>query len=97
MSKKDKRNLNKIIISSIIVVISFLIPLNIIKTIFFVVAYLIVGYPIIKKAATNIFHGEVFDENFLMTIATIGAFLTGEYLEGVLVMLLYHHVNQLLN
>lgn len=89
MSKKDKRNLNKIIISSIIVVISFLIPLNIIKTIFFVVAYLIVGYPIIKKAATNIFHGEVFDENFLMTIATIGAFLTGEYLEGVLVMLLY--------
>ena len=89
MSKKDKRNLNKIIISSIIVVISFLIPLNIIKTFFFVVAYLIVGYPIIKKAVTNIFHGEVFDENFLMTIATIGAFLTGEYLEGVLVMLLY--------
>ena len=89
MRKKDKRNLNKIIISSIIVVISFLIPLNIIKTFFFVVAYLIVGYPIIKKAVTNIFHGEVFDENFLMTIATIGAFLTGEYLEGVLVMLLY--------
>lgn len=89
MSKKDKRNLNKIIISSIIVVISLLIPLNIIKTILFIVAYLIVGYPIIKKAATNIFHGEVFDENFLMTIATIGAFLTGEYLEGVLVMLLY--------
>ena len=89
MSKKDKRNLNKIIISSIIVVISLLIPLNIIKTLLFIVAYLIVGYPIIKKAVTNIFHGEVFDENFLMTIATIGAFLTGEYLEGVLVMLLY--------
>lgn len=89
MSKKDKRNLNKIIISSIIVVISLLIPLNIIKTLLLIVAYLIVGYPIIKKAVTNIFHGEVFDENFLMTIATIGAFLTGEYLEGVLVMLLY--------
>lgn len=89
MSKKDKRNLNKIIISSIIVVISLLIPLNIIKTLLFIVAYFIVGYPIIKKAVTNIFHGEVFDENFLMTIATIGAFLTGEYLEGVLVMLLY--------
>ena len=89
MSKKDKRNLNKIIISSIIVVISLLIPLNIIKTILFIVAYLVVGYPIIKKAVTNIFHGEVFDENFLMTIATIGAFLTGEYLECVLVMLLY--------
>lgn len=89
MSKKDKRNLNKIIISSIIVVISLLIPLNIIKTLLFIVAYLVVGYPIIKKAVTNIFHGEVFDENFLMTIATIGAFLTGEYLEGVLVMLLY--------
>lgn len=89
MSKKDKKNLTKIIVSSIIVPISLLIPFRVIKTILFVVAYLIVGYPIIKKAVTNIFHGEVFDENFLMTIATIGAFLTGEYLEGVLVMLLY--------
>ncbi len=89
MSKKDKKNLTKIIVSSIIVLISLLIPFRVIKTILFVVAYLIVGYPIIKKAVTNIFHGEVFDENFLMTIATIGAFLTGEYLEGVLVMLLY--------
>lgn len=89
MSKKDKKNLTKIIVSSIIVLISLFIPFRVIKTILFVVAYLIVGYPIIKKAVTNIFHGEVFDENFLMTIATIGAFLTGEYLEGVLVMLLY--------
>lgn len=89
MSKKDKKNLTKIIVSSIIVLISLLIPFRVINTILFVVAYLIVGYPIIKKAVTNIFHGEVFDENFLMTIATIGAFLTGEYLEGVLVMLLY--------
>lgn len=89
MSKKDKKNLTKIIVSSIIVLISLLIPFRVIKTILFIVAYLIVGYPIIKKAVTNIFHGEVFDENFLMTIATIGAFLTGEYLEGVLVMLLY--------
>lgn len=89
MSKKDKKNLTKIIVSSIIALISLLIPFRVIKTILFVVAYLIVGYPIIKKAVTNIFHGEVFDENFLMTIATIGAFLTGEYLEGVLVMLLY--------
>lgn len=89
MSKKDKKNLTKIIVSSIIVLISLLIPFHVIKTILFVVAYLIAGYPIIKKAVTNIFHGEVFDENFLMTIATIGAFLTGEYLEGVLVMLLY--------
>lgn len=89
MSKKDKKNLTKVIVSSIIVLISLLIPFRVIKTILFVVAYLIVGYPIIKKAVTNIFHGEVFDENFLMTIATIGAFLTGEYLEGVLVMLLY--------
>lgn len=89
MSKKDKKNLTKIIVSSIIVLISLLIPFHVIKTILFIVAYLIVGYPIIKKAVTNIFHGEVFDENFLMTIATIGAFLTGEYLEGVLVILLY--------
>lgn len=55
----------------------------------FAVPYLIVGYDIIFKAARNISHGQIFDENFLMMIATFGAFGVGEYLEAVAVMLFY--------
>ena len=54
----------------------------------FLVPYLIIGFSVIKEAIENIFHGEFFDENFLMTVATIGAFAIGEYPEAVLVMLL---------
>lgn len=55
----------------------------------YLVIYLLIGGDILKKAVTNIFHGEIFDENFLMTIATMGAMAIGEYPEAVLVMLLY--------
>ena len=55
----------------------------------YLVAYLIIGFDILKKSFKNIIHGSLFDENFLMSVATIGAFITKEYLEGVLVMLLY--------
>ncbi|MGL5616463.1 MAG: heavy metal translocating P-type ATPase [Sarcina sp.] len=55
----------------------------------FVVAYLLLAYPVLTKAVKNISKGEVFDENFLMSIATIGAFLTGEHPEAVAVMLFY--------
>ena len=54
----------------------------------FLVPYLIIGFSVIREAVENIFHGEFFDENFLMTVATIGAFAIGEYPEAVLVMLL---------
>ena len=54
----------------------------------FLVPYLIIGFSVIKEAIENIFHGDFFDENFLMTVATIGAFAIGEYPEAVLVMLL---------
>ena len=54
----------------------------------FLVPYLIIGFSVIKEALENIFHGDFFDENFLMTVATIGAFAIGEYPEAVLVMLL---------
>ena len=53
------------------------------------VPYLIVGYDVIKKAAINIKNGQIFDENFLMMIATFGAFVIGEYIEAVAVMLFY--------
>lgn len=55
----------------------------------FVLAYIIIGGEVLKTAAVNIMHGQIFDENFLMTIATIGAFLVGEYPEAVAVMLFY--------
>ena len=57
--------------------------------ILYLVPYLIIGYDILRRAAINIFHGQVFDENFLMSIATVGAFFTGEYSEAVFVMLFY--------
>lgn len=55
----------------------------------YLVCYIVVGWDIVWKAVTNILHGQVFDENFLMTIATIGALILGEYSEGVAVMLFY--------
>lgn len=56
---------------------------------FYIAAYIIFGYDVLLKAATNIFHGNIFDENFLMSIATIGAFFIGEYPEAAAVMLFY--------
>ena len=55
----------------------------------FLVCYVVIGWDIVWKALTNILHGQVFDENFLMTIATIGALILGEHSEGVAVMLFY--------
>ena len=59
------------------------------KLIIFIIIYLIIGGGILKEAFENIIHGELFDENFLMCVATIGAFCVGEYGEAVMVMLLY--------
>ena len=60
-----------------------------IKDALFIISYLIVGFSILKKAIRNIFRGKVFDENFLMAVATIGAFGVGEFPEAVAVMLFY--------
>ena len=60
-----------------------------IELLIFLAIYLIIGFPILKEAVENIFHGELFDENFLMCVATIGAFIMGEYDEAVMVMVLY--------
>ena len=62
---------------------------NIIKIIFYAAAYLVIGGDIVFNAVRNVFHGEIFDENFLMAVATIGAFATGQYPEAVAVMLFY--------
>ena len=90
MTKSQKKALFRIIISlSLFIILLFLKTDGILKLVLFLIPYLIVGYDVLKRAAVNIFHGQVFDENFLMTIATIGAFCLGEYPEGFAVMLLY--------
>lgn len=62
---------------------------NIVSLVIFLIAFVLIGGDIVIKAIKNIFHGQVFDENFLMSIATIGAFSIGDYAEGVAVMLFY--------
>ena len=90
MSEKQKKQRNKIIISAIIFGITMLLPSpKEIKLIGYLLAYLCVGGEILIKAGKNIRNGQVFDENFLMAIATLGAFILGEYAEGIAVMLFY--------
>ena len=86
-----KKDLIKIIISFIIFLVAIILPFenNLINKVLYIIAYLIVGLEILIKAIKNIFKGKVFDEHFLMAIATIGAFVIGEYPEAVAVMLFY--------
>ena len=81
----------KIIIALILFLISFIIkfPNEWINNAIYIISYIIVGFDIVKKAIRNIIRGKVFDENFLMAVATIGAFGIGEFPEAVAVMLLY--------
>ena len=90
MTKKQKKMLMRILASAALFVIALLIPAEgWLKLVIFLVPYLLVGYKVLIKAGKNILHGQVFDENFLMCVATIGAFVLGEYLEAVAVMLFY--------
>lgn len=86
-----KKRLYKIIISAILFIIGLIIKLpNIwMNRAIYILSYLIVGFEILKKAVRNIKRGKVFDENFLMSVATIGAFAIGEFPEAVAVMLFY--------
>ena len=86
-----KKRTIKIIISLILFIFAMVIKFEneIINNIIFVISYLIVGFEILKKAIRNILRGKVFDENFLMSVATMGAFAIGEYPEAVAVMLFY--------
>ena len=86
-----KKRLNKILISAVLFIFAIIISLKNewISRGIFVISYIIVGYEILKKALRNITRGKVFDENFLMSVATIGAFSIGEFPEAVAVMLFY--------
>lgn len=81
----------KIIISAILFVLALVIPFSNewINNGLFIISYLVVGFEILRKAVRNIFRGKVFDENFLMAVATIGAFAISEFPEAVAVMLFY--------
>ena len=91
MNKKMKKQLYRIIISGILLLFSILVDINVkyINSIIFIVAYLIIGYDILLKALRNIKRGKVFDENFLMSVATVGALCIGNLPEAVSVMLFY--------
>ena len=91
MTKKQKKVLIRIIISAVLVIGLQFIPVEnpYIRLALFMAPYLIIGYDILKKAFLGIVHGKVFDENFLMAVATVGAIALGEYLEGTAVMLFY--------
>ncbi|WP_424685449.1 heavy metal translocating P-type ATPase [Enterococcus sp.] len=86
----DNHNLWRILITAIaLVLLLWLDPSGWLRVVAYVAVYLFIGGDIVKQAITNIFHGEVFDENFLMTVATIGALGIGEFPEAVAVMFLY--------
>lgn len=90
MNKKLKNLLIKIIISSIIFAIAILSPINLYaKLSLYILSYLIVGYEILEKSFKNILSGEIFDENFLMVLASFVAFFLGEYTEAIAIILFY--------
>lgn len=95
MTKKMKKKLIFILVALVLFVGALLCPaglqeeLPILQTILFVLAYLLVGFEVLKKAFRNLLKGHVFDENFLMSVATLGAFGIGELEEAVAVMLFY--------
>ncbi len=98
MNKKQKKMLYRIIATAVVYVVLIVMehvgnfdfmdkfPVGLVL---FLIPYFMIGYDIIYKAVRNISHGQVFDENFLMFVATVGAFVVGEYSEGVAVMLFY--------
>ena len=90
MTKKQKHSLYRIMAGVVFfIILALLKPEGFTRFILFMIPYLTVGLPVLKKAAVNILHGQVFDENFLMCLATIGAICIGEYPEAVFVMLFY--------
>ncbi len=93
MTKKQKKVFGRILAAAVLTLGLFVAPFvpkeGPVRFVLYLIPYLVIGYDILKKAFLGIVHGEVFDENFLMAIATVGAMILGEYAEGVEVMLFY--------
>ena len=90
MNKKQKKMLCRIVASFLLLGLALLVPATgYLRMALFLLPYAVIGWDVLWRAVRNISHGQVFDENFLMALATIGAFFTGEFPEGVAVMLFY--------
>ncbi len=100
MTKKQKKNLYRVVLAAVLMVLFYFVPAKgMLKFLLYLIPYFIVGYDILRKAALGVLHGEIFDENFLMAVATVGAMLLAvyhelrgeeaEFAEGVAVMLFY--------
>lgn len=90
MNKKQKKVFIRIIVAAVLMVVLSLLPIDgWLKFVLFMIPYLVIGHDILLKAWKGILNKQVFDENFLMAVATIGAILLGDYREGVAVMLFY--------
>lgn len=89
MTKKEKKNLIRIIISGLLFALSFIFKIKYVVFGILLISYIIIGYDVLLKAFRNIKRGKVFDENFLMGVATIGALCIGDVREAVAVMLFY--------
>ena len=90
MNKKQKKVLVRILLSAVLMIVFALLPIEgLLQFGLFMIPYLIIGYDILKKAFKGILNKQVFDENFLMAVATVGAIGLGDYKEGVAVMLFY--------
>lgn len=90
MTKKQKKVLIRIIIAFLLLVVLHFVPVKgWLSLVLYLVPYFVIGYDILKKAFKGILNRQVFDENFLMAVATVGAIILGEYTEGVAVMLFY--------
>ncbi len=90
MTKKQKKTLYRIILAAVLLVLCCFLPLQgWLRLSVFMIPYVIIGYDILKKAIIGISNKEIFDENFLMAVATVGAILLGEYVEATAVMLFY--------
>ena len=97
MTRKQKQVLIRIITSAVLLAVAIILDKTIsinkyLMAAIYLVPYFVIGYDILKKAALGIFHGQVFDENFLMAVATVGAIGLGDFKEGVAVMLFYQIV-----
>lgn len=90
LSEEEKRMLHRIVIAAALLLAGKLLPVSgWLAAVCFAVPYAVIGWDVAWRAVRNIVHGEVFDENFLMVLATVGAFATSEYAEAVFVMLFY--------
>ncbi len=90
MTKKQKKSLYRIIASAVLLIVAVISPAQgTMRFVCFLVPYAVIGWEVLWRAIRNIRNGQVFDENFLMALATVGAFACGEYPEGVAVMLFY--------